>query len=296
MESKRKVLILNGEQWDKQDLEEKIKTLKIQVNEGNDFSDEEKSLLLDAIQRIENEECENCDVINNKEATDKLILEIAHNNVDIIIAKDAKTFNKIGKDRNQPGLIAAECSVYSLDGKINTISKENKFKYKAAVYLRMFQEENIKKNNKKYKKILCEICKKDMITSHGCSVDTISIDGKIYGRVKFGDEYENLKDEKTEEHRCRDCGVKIGEYHHWKCGIEKCPVCNEQLIGCNCKEVWVEEFDSEAEAIKYEKIRKEINKIKKQIADLEEQSKTEDEQREEIEIFLASEKNRTKNR
>lgn len=296
MENKRKVLILNGEQWDKQDLEEKIKTLKIQVNEGNDFSDEEKSLLLDAIQRIENEECENCDVINNKEATDKLIWEIAHNNVDIIIAKDAKTFNKIGENQNQPGLIAAECSVYSLDGKINTISKENKFKVKASVYLRMFQEENIKKNNKKYKKILCEICKKDMITSNGCSVDTISINGKIYGRVKFGDEYEGLKEEKPEELRCRDCGVKIGEYHHWKCGIEKCPVCNEQLIGCNCKDVWVEEFDSEAEAIKYEKIRKEINRIKKQITDLEEQSKTEDEQREEIEIFLASEKNRTKNR
>ena len=90
--------------------------------------------------------------------------------------------------------------------------------------------------------------------------------------------------------------MKNGEYHHLKCCIEKCPVSNEQLIGCNCKEVWVEEFDSEAEAIKYEKIRKEINKIKKQIADLEEQSKTEDEQREEIEIFLASEKNRTKNR
>ena len=38
----------------------------------------------------------------------------------------------------------------------------------------------------------------------------------------------------TENHRCHDCGVKIGCYHHPGCDMEKCPQCKEQLISCDC--------------------------------------------------------------
>lgn len=296
MENKRKVLIVNGDEWDKQDFEKKIKMLKNEITEGQKFTEEEKGVLLNAIQRIENKESENCNLINNKEATDKLIWEIAHNKVYIIISNDAKTFNKIGKNHNLPGLIAAECSVYSLDGKINTISKENKFNTKVAVYSREFYNKSIEKNNKNYEKTPCEICKKDILTSDGCSIDTINVEGKTYKRIKVGDKDDFNQGIEDTEFRCHDCNAKNGHYHHWGCDVERCPSCKQQLISCECKDVYIEEFDSEASSLKYEKNRNEIERIKMQIAELEEKNLKENEQMEKIEDFLTTEKNRTKKR
>ena len=31
---------------------------------------------------------------------------------------------------------------------------------------------------------------------------------------------------------CPECGAHAGRWHHWKCGIERCPICGEQLIAC----------------------------------------------------------------
>jgi len=36
------------------------------------------------------------------------------------------------------------------------------------------------------------------------------------------------------EDTCRDCGVRIGGYHHRGCDTEECPKCHLQLIGCDC--------------------------------------------------------------
>ena len=33
---------------------------------------------------------------------------------------------------------------------------------------------------------------------------------------------------------CPDCGVKPGETHDHGCDVERCPLCEMQLIGCNC--------------------------------------------------------------
>jgi hypothetical protein len=33
---------------------------------------------------------------------------------------------------------------------------------------------------------------------------------------------------------CHDCGVKEGQLHHRGCDMERCPVCHEQLITCEC--------------------------------------------------------------
>jgi len=38
----------------------------------------------------------------------------------------------------------------------------------------------------------------------------------------------------TKNHRCHDCEVKIGHYHHPGCDMEKCPQCKGQLISCDC--------------------------------------------------------------
>jgi len=31
---------------------------------------------------------------------------------------------------------------------------------------------------------------------------------------------------------CDDCGAKEGELHKMGCGMERCPICGRQLIGC----------------------------------------------------------------
>lgn len=142
----------------------------------------------------------------------------------------------------------------------------------------------------------CEICKKEIFKSDGCSIDTVSIDGKIYDRIKFGYECENLIEEKPEDFRCRDCGVKVGEYHHWNCGIEKCPACKNQLIGCECKDVCIEEFEDIEESLRYEENRKIIENLKNEITRLETENTVKDKQGDKIVGFLATEKIRIKKR
>ena len=38
----------------------------------------------------------------------------------------------------------------------------------------------------------------------------------------------------SDEKRCHDCGVKIGEFHKLGCDMEECPFCHHQLISCDC--------------------------------------------------------------
>jgi len=33
-------------------------------------------------------------------------------------------------------------------------------------------------------------------------------------------------------HTCHDCGVAPGGHHHPGCDMERCPICDKQLIGC----------------------------------------------------------------
>jgi hypothetical protein len=80
---------------------------------------------------------------------------------------------------------------------------------------------------------ICKACHQDMADCEKedgnvtCLVPVIEIDGHQYRRSKyhFGEEWG----------RCHDCEIKHGGIHHAFCDVEKCPVCDDQLISCDCK-------------------------------------------------------------
>ncbi len=41
-------------------------------------------------------------------------------------------------------------------------------------------------------------------------------------------------DQLPPNHRCHDCWVPLGAFHHWECCVEECPCCGGQLLTCGC--------------------------------------------------------------
>lgn len=80
----------------------------------------------------------------------------------------------------------------------------------------------------------CILCQKDMEQITGCSVENIFCKQKKYPRIKVGDP-EDYSIYLKEGERCSDCGALKGKFHHWGCDMERCPICNMQLLGCHCK-------------------------------------------------------------
>jgi len=79
----------------------------------------------------------------------------------------------------------------------------------------------------------CEYCGQAMCPGQGCTLSAFTYDGKIYERIKAGDELDFDPEMRPNEY-CHDCNVAMGQYHHCGCDAERCPVCCEQLIGCDC--------------------------------------------------------------
>lgn len=80
----------------------------------------------------------------------------------------------------------------------------------------------------------CEYCGKEMLRAFGCNIKSVYCNEKRLPRQRFGEEgWASLGE------RCPDCGAKYGYYHHWGCDIERCPACGGQMIGCECKEVYI---------------------------------------------------------
>lgn len=76
----------------------------------------------------------------------------------------------------------------------------------------------------------CSLCHQDMLITDGCSLKTLTLNGIKHLRYIVGE-----KDYLQEGNRCGDCGAKYGSFHHLGCDIEQCPVCNNQLISCDCE-------------------------------------------------------------
>jgi hypothetical protein len=58
--------------------------------------------------------------------------------------------------------------------------------------------------------------------------DEITIDGRAFRRVLFGEE------RSREESPCPGCGTYYFAAHAWGCEVEECPACGGALARCGC--------------------------------------------------------------
>jgi hypothetical protein len=72
-----------------------------------------------------------------------------------------------------------------------------------------------------------------MLDTDSCDCFSIEINGKTYNPIKYGEEKRWPKPQDN-NHRCHDCGIKPGGYHHPGCDVEECPACHGQIISCGC--------------------------------------------------------------
>lgn len=80
---------------------------------------------------------------------------------------------------------------------------------------------------------LCDDCEQDMELAASCTMETISLDGREWRRVSYGDGHIDWLSA-ANGIRCPDCGVLPRGIHHIVCLKETCPACGDQLNGCSC--------------------------------------------------------------
>lgn len=69
----------------------------------------------------------------------------------------------------------------------------------------------------------------------GCTVETFDDfpDGETRRRIRYGDEGGVWA---TASDPCHDCYAPKGQLHHPGCDVERCPLCGDQAISCECTE------------------------------------------------------------
>jgi len=85
---------------------------------------------------------------------------------------------------------------------------------------------------------VCGDCNQVMAPGNGCSALKIRIKGKIYNRIKAGSVLDLFPEMKKGD-VCHDCNVTVGQYHHYYCDMEGCPVCHGQFFICGCYKTFI---------------------------------------------------------
>lgn len=82
--------------------------------------------------------------------------------------------------------------------------------------------------------------------------------GAVVSRIRFGFEKEYHEGVEEGDHDsyytptiylwdyCDDCGAKQGEYHLANCDLERCPICGEQALTCDCELKWAEDLENDS--------------------------------------------------
>jgi hypothetical protein len=60
----------------------------------------------------------------------------------------------------------------------------------------------------------------------------VEIEGRIYRRIRYGDERDDWG---ANDRECHDCGATKGQLHMLGCDVERCPRCGYQFITCPCE-------------------------------------------------------------
>jgi hypothetical protein len=71
---------------------------------------------------------------------------------------------------------------------------------------------------------ICDLCEQEKEKAYSCMK-------KMEGQIPFGEESQLS----LLPHKCPECLVGIGGFHHLGCGVEQCPKCHGQLLFCLCE-------------------------------------------------------------
>ena len=79
---------------------------------------------------------------------------------------------------------------------------------------------------------ICARCGGEMTDGISCLTDAITIGGRPYPPVRWGQEPRPRH--RYEPDDCRGCGTPLGGAHHPGCCLERCPACHGQATTCLC--------------------------------------------------------------